>query len=486
MLLALLLSSSAGAQATASANSMPPWTVLALKLVSATHVQPTTGIVLAAPDLVLVAMDFAREGDEIMVLDGGTDIVRHGRPATIIHTLPADKLAILKVQGLSRPAASLSALSEAEHKTLNLVAFPPAEAIAQGAAPVRSSVKALPAITTTHPTLDPFPNVSGALTDTCGNLVAFNLAVSVQSMQPTASPRLVWPDALKRAAELAGTPLRISPCSAAEAKEPEPVTAAVEPEPSPADAPKTEPAAVEVAADQEQDLAEEDQVAADGSLDFEQLDEEITDELAAETDTDAEIDPVAAQADGIENADDAETAGGQARKFSVAARLLSFLALALILAWWLYRQRAKRNNGKTANAGSRRDPRMTEAGPGEPATVRFDTALQQAGLIHLQLQGQLPDGESFSQQLPIGDSDWQAEIGRQDADIELASATISRRHARIQIHDGRITISDLGSTNGTRLNGVPCLPDEVFFVQSSDELQLGDVIFKLQLSAGDD
>ncbi|HKX56759.1 MAG TPA: hypothetical protein VJN01_11670, partial [Xanthomonadales bacterium] len=111
---------------------MPPWTVLVLKLVSATHVQPTTGIVIAAPDLVLVAADFARAGDEIMVLDGGTDIVRHGRPASIVHTLPADKLAILKVQGLNRPAAQLSAVSLASLQALKLVAFPPAEEIAQG------------------------------------------------------------------------------------------------------------------------------------------------------------------------------------------------------------------------------------------------------------------------------------------------------------------------------------------------------------------
>jgi pSer/pThr/pTyr-binding forkhead associated (FHA) protein len=76
-------------------------------------------------------------------------------------------------------------------------------------------------------------------------------------------------------------------------------------------------------------------------------------------------------------------------------------------------------------------------------------------------------------------------MGRQDADIELASTTVSRRHARIQIQDGHITLSDLGSTNGTQVNGVPCLPGEVFFVQSGDELQLGDVILQLQLTADD-
>ncbi len=487
----MLCSSAAWGQARQAIESMPPWTVLALKLVSTTHVQPTTGIVIAAPDLVLVSVDFAREGDEIMVLDGGTDIVRHGRPARIIHTLPADKLAILKVQGLNRPAASLSALTEAELKTLNLVAFPPAEMIAQGAAPVRSSIKALPAITTTHPTLDPFPNVSGALTDNCGNLVAFNLAVDVQSMQPSSSPRLAWPDALQRAADLTGAALAVAPCDAATVK-----TAPVPPEPAEKEPPKPtgeppvdpEPLTEQVAEDPlenepaasepevlEELLDEPEAATADGKLDSEQ------DLSEAEVLAEAEPEPLAEVPESINTAE-AEASSGGSKKIAILALVL----LASFFAWWIYRQRAKNSSASTTSTDGWQQSSMAEPGIAEPGTVRFGADSEQPSLICLQLQGQLPNGESFSQQIPIDGPDWQAEIGRQDADIILASGLLSRRHTKVHIHDGRISISDLGSTNGTGLNGVPCLPGEVFLVQSGDVLQLGDVKLTLQLTAGAD
>ncbi|MFC1720034.1 hypothetical protein ACFL00_02695, partial [Pseudomonadota bacterium] len=68
-------------------GSMPSWTVPVLRLVSATYVVPTTGIVISDNGLVLVPKDFAGADDEIIVLDGGTDIIRNGRPARIEITM---------------------------------------------------------------------------------------------------------------------------------------------------------------------------------------------------------------------------------------------------------------------------------------------------------------------------------------------------------------------------------------------------------------
>ena len=46
-------------------------------------------------------------------------------------------------------------------------------------------------------------------------------------------------------------------------------------------------------------------------------------------------------------------------------------------------------------------------------------------------------------------------IGRQpDCDIVFDDPNISRRHAEVRIAAGEYTISDLGSTNGTKVNGV--------------------------------
>jgi pSer/pThr/pTyr-binding forkhead associated (FHA) protein len=45
-------------------------------------------------------------------------------------------------------------------------------------------------------------------------------------------------------------------------------------------------------------------------------------------------------------------------------------------------------------------------------------------------------------------------VGRsEDCDITLPSSKVSRQHARFQYSDGGVTVEDLGSSNGTRLNG---------------------------------
>ena len=46
-------------------------------------------------------------------------------------------------------------------------------------------------------------------------------------------------------------------------------------------------------------------------------------------------------------------------------------------------------------------------------------------------------------------------IGRQpDCDIVFDDPNISRRHAEVRVAAGEFTVSDLGSTNGTKVNGV--------------------------------
>lgn len=46
-------------------------------------------------------------------------------------------------------------------------------------------------------------------------------------------------------------------------------------------------------------------------------------------------------------------------------------------------------------------------------------------------------------------------VGRHEGcDIVLNDSSVSRRHARLELHRGRYTIMDLGSTNGTIVNGI--------------------------------
>jgi hypothetical protein len=67
--------------------------------------------------------------------------------------------------------------------------------------------------------------------------------------------------------------------------------------------------------------------------------------------------------------------------------------------------------------------------------------------------------------IPVGFST----IGREaDAHVYLADAEISRRHATLQRDGGRVILTDLGSTNGTSVNGRR--------LHGSQELRIGDVI----------
>lgn len=84
-------------------------------------------------------------------------------------------------------------------------------------------------------------------------------------------------------------------------------------------------------------------------------------------------------------------------------------------------------------------------------------------------------------------------IGRADSDRGIAPEIdltepdgmgkgVSRRHASILIHDERVYIRDLGSTNGTYLNGVPCEPLREYRLRHGDELALGKLRLQLMFS----
>jgi pSer/pThr/pTyr-binding forkhead associated (FHA) protein len=63
-------------------------------------------------------------------------------------------------------------------------------------------------------------------------------------------------------------------------------------------------------------------------------------------------------------------------------------------------------------------------------------------------------------------------IGRgQDCELVLRDSRVSRRHARVAARDGVLVLTDLGSTNGTRVNG-----DRVTEVAlgAGDRIELGE------------
>lgn len=86
----------------------------------------------------------------------------------------------------------------------------------------------------------------------------------------------------------------------------------------------------------------------------------------------------------------------------------------------------------------------------------------------------LPDG----QRLTVG-----AEplvLGRlPECDVVLTDPNVSRRHAEVRRLGDDVVVADLGSTNGTRVNGVPVREQRL---ESGDEISMGSTSLRFEMS----
>ncbi len=99
----------------------------------------------------------------------------------------------------------------------------------------------------------------------------------------------------------------------------------------------------------------------------------------------------------------------------------------------------------------------------------------------------LRTGQTFMIQKPesvIGRSDPQKGIFP-DADLAPLDTqhTVSRRHARLMMRDGRYFVEDLNAFNKTRLNGIALSPTEEHELQEGDVLRLGNVDLRFEVQA---
>lgn len=78
---------------------------------------------------------------------------------------------------------------------------------------------------------------------------------------------------------------------------------------------------------------------------------------------------------------------------------------------------------------------------------------------------------------------WNLTIGRgSDADVIVDNTAISRQHTSIELKDGIYILSDLGSLNGTFVNGKKI--EGTVYVTEDDNVKLGK--FKLAVAKGDE
>ena len=86
---------------------------------------------------------------------------------------------------------------------------------------------------------------------------------------------------------------------------------------------------------------------------------------------------------------------------------------------------------------------------GDPATGNFVTLTYRNPRAL-----RVAQAATVARSYPLDPNDPQITIGREGSDIVLDNPQVSRRHAMIERSDGRHTLRDVGSTNGTFVNGL--------------------------------
>ena len=439
-------------------GSMPSWTVPVLRLVSATHVEPTTGVILSDTGLVLIPADFADMDDEIIVLDGGTDIIRNGRPARIERKFTADGLQVLFVEGLKRQGVTLAAMPLAEGDPVVLTAFPPAEQIAQGEPPLSIPASVVVFSENGRPSISSeveLPNVTGALVDNCGNLVGISLADDIQSMETSPATRYQWRETLLRVfGEMQITPREFDCSGQAQEVTPEPEP---EPEPELQPEPVVEEPIVEEPVVEEEPIAEESPEA------------ELEEQPPLE-----ELPPVI-----LPPIEDDVVASPEVEEDTGAGGWLWLLAAVILIGsgFVLHRLRQARKEDspiETEDAAVNPEP-VPDIMDEEPSAS--PPPLDSRLTIH----GVLADGTAFEESCAVSENAINIMIGRSDTDLVIDSPAVSRQHISLNGTGKELTVSDLGSSNGTSINGVPCLEGEIMFIEPGDILIMGDARCSLEI-----
>lgn len=95
--------------------------------------------------------------------------------------------------------------------------------------------------------------------------------------------------------------------------------------------------------------------------------------------------------------------------------------------------------------------------------------IQISGQVHQQVGLEVRDKILIGRAAPNTDQQPELDLNPYGG----ADNGVSRRHAMITLIDQCLFVSDLGSTNGTKLNGFLLPPDQQFRLRDGDELRLG-------------
>jgi class 3 adenylate cyclase len=113
------------------------------------------------------------------------------------------------------------------------------------------------------------------------------------------------------------------------------------------------------------------------------------------------------------------------------------------------------------------------------------TTTQSVPQVTLRFEGADSSGRPFSFDLPLGRLMAAPDgmvIGRaaDQCELLLAHGTVSRRHARVRLLADALQIEDLGSTNGTTVNGTALRPGAAVLLGTGANLRMGDVALTIR------
>ncbi|KAA9132592.1 FHA domain-containing protein [Marinihelvus fidelis] len=465
-------------------KTLPDGVVLVVKLVSATEVKPTTGVVVAYGRVILPASfvaDTLDGGPALAVMDGGGSIALNGRPATVREISQSGGLAILDVPGLMAPPVVLAQDPGEDGDELRFGGFPPAKQMAEGRGPMW-----LPARLSANVTAGVYglqetprlPNVTGLLFNRCDQWVGYSLAMGEPDLAAPLPPVVMFDPELGNVLARLGAPaLSTAPCARPVVAEqaPEPANTSPEPEVPPQAEPG--PAAVDA------DTAGDDTAAAD-TVDAATGSDDAPADAPAENA--AHNEPLATNGVG-----ESTPATGQADAPAPLPRwlppavggALGMLLLVAVLLGWHRRGKAPVTDADTVElVAAPRQAAASQESPKTPTAERWPPGAN----AWLYAQATTPEGEALRTRCAVDADAFACVLGRADADLVLDNDSVSRVHLRLERRDGALMAGDLGSTNGTSIGAARCLSGEIVYLEPGETLQVGDLAVKFRLDDDED
>lgn len=71
-------------------------------------------------------------------------------------------------------------------------------------------------------------------------------------------------------------------------------------------------------------------------------------------------------------------------------------------------------------------------------------------------------------------------LGRNlDCDIQFNDRSVSREHCKFNVNEGNLFVTDLGSTNSTKVNGSVIEPNMPTQLKDDDRIKVGNIVLRL-------